>query len=106
MFEHDSVDGSCASGDGTERIIRFTQGPFGQTVQARVESADFIVALSVRTVCEEAATEIRCARQMASDDPAAISFYLGAQQTAYIIVEAPSPPVLGTFDATIRVSVP
>jgi hypothetical protein len=104
LSEHDSVDGSCASGEGAERILRFTQGLYGGTVEARVESADFLVAVSVRTACEEAATEIRCAIQMTSDDPAAVSFYLAAQQTAYIIVEAPSPPILGSFSATMRVS--
>ncbi|HEY5945831.1 MAG TPA: hypothetical protein VIV40_10085 [Kofleriaceae bacterium] len=103
-YEHDSVDGSCASGEGAERIIRFTQGQYGQMMEARVASSYFLVTLSVRSVCEQAATEIRCATQLVSSDPASIIFYVAAQQTAYIIVEAPSPPLFGSFSATIRVS--
>jgi hypothetical protein len=102
--EHDSVDGSCASGEGSERIIRLTQGFVATRFEVHVESTYSLVALSVRTACEQAATEIGCAIQLASDDPATVIFGLGAEETAYIVVEAQSPLIFGSFSATIAVS--
>lgn len=104
LYIRDTMDGSCATGDGAEKVVRFTAGSIGGTFEARVESADFLVALSVRTTCEYAATEVACAKQLSSTDLAPVRFTLGAQQTAYIIVEAPALATTMPYGATITVS--
>lgn len=99
----DTMDGSCATGDGAEKVVRFTAGAVGGTYEARVESADFLVALSVRTTCADKATEVACAMQQATSDAAPVRFTLAAQQTAYIIVEAPAVVATLQYSATIVV---
>jgi hypothetical protein len=99
----DTMDGSCATGNGAEKVVRFTAGFVGGTYEVRVMSADFLVALSVRTTCEDPATEVGCAMQETNADTAPVRFALAAQQTAYIIVEESAVVPNYTSSATITV---
>jgi hypothetical protein len=103
LYIRDTMDGSCATGDGAEKVVRFTPGSIGGTFEARVESADFLVALSVRTTCEDKTTELACTMQQTTSDAAPVRFTVAAQQTAYIVVEAPAIAISSPYAATITV---
>lgn len=98
----DSIDGTCAPGPDPERVLRVTQGAAEGFVRVRVEASGFLLALSARRTCEDAATEIACVRQASLDDQVELQVFVPANAAHYFVIEGEA--FLGGYDATISVS--
>ena len=110
-FESGNIDGSpdvlsssCAPGGGAEALVAVEASIDGD-MSAGVWS-DFNGALSIRTACNDVATEIACVNNVGTNAQESVSFPVTAGTTYYVVFEALQPDAIGYYDLNVQQLLP
>jgi len=98
--EPDVLTSSCAPNGGQEALFAVEAAIDGD-MSASFFPSNFDGALSVRTVCNDVATEIACVNNGGSNSQEAVSFPVTAGTTYYILFESTSPNAFGDYWGSI-----
>ncbi len=99
----DGTDGSCTFDyGGSDAVYSFTSDLAG--IAHVKATADFDVALYVRTTCDMYASEVACADSYGLSDE--VTFSVDASTTYYVVVDGSSTYDYGTFQLDVSVTQP
>ena len=94
------LSSSCAPGGGPETLIAVEAAIDGDMSASFYSGFDG--ALSIRTACDDAASEIACVNNSGANGQESVSFPVTAGTVYYVVFEALQPNAVGFYDANIQ----